>query len=179
MESVLTWRPLGSLLNKVSFRELSFSPIDSIVSFNFDCLLACWWTHFCIDPRNFVIDSSVFEPIGFAAELFVEMSLSRLGLSESLTCAWLLIAVCVCYGGSAILIRRSPLAWCVRSCLWSRPFSVPGFKRLQVFLLCYRTGDVRSRVVRHGGNLDKLNFASQNTRLAHFCRTRAQSHVIP
>lgn len=91
MESVLTWRPLGSLLNKVSFRELSFSPIDSIVSFNFDCLLACWWTHFCIDPRNFVIDSSVFEPIGFAAELFVEMSLSRLGLSESLTCAWLLI----------------------------------------------------------------------------------------
>ena len=70
----------GCPVSNVSCSELRFSSIDSSVAFNFDCPFAFCWATVCIIPNNFAINSSVFEPIWFTEEPFVEVSLSGLGL---------------------------------------------------------------------------------------------------
>ena len=51
--------------------------LHSILTAHSDAFL---WATVCIIPRNFAINSSVFEPIWFTEEPFVEVSLSVLGL---------------------------------------------------------------------------------------------------
>ena len=70
----------GCPVSNVSCRKLRFSSIDSSVAFNFDCPLAFCWATVSIIPNNFAINSSVFEPIWFTEEPFVEVRLSGLGL---------------------------------------------------------------------------------------------------
>ena len=130
---------------------MSFLPkipaLHSILTAHSD---AFFWATVCIIPRNFAINSSVFEPIWFTAEPIVEVCLSRLGL-VILWSLWLYLWLSV----RLLSVAAEAPPWFVLALLpldlvltSEADLSRPGIKKLQVFFFCYRTVDGRSRFVR-------------------------------
>ena len=130
---------------------MSFLPkipaLHSILTAHSD---AFFWATVCIIPRNFAINSSVFEPIWFTAEPIVEVCLSRLGL-VILWSLWLYLWLSV----RLLSVAAEAPSWFVLALLpldlvlaSEADLSRPGIKELQVFFFCYRTVDGRSRFVR-------------------------------